>query len=52
MGGRPDGEAMGGQVRVMDRGKRGTWVMDMHSVHREPGGTRRNVGIQLAEWRF
>lgn len=22
VGGRPDGEAMGGQVRVMDRGKR------------------------------
>lgn len=26
-------------------------MIDTHSVHREPGGKRRNVRIQLAEWR-
>lgn len=52
VGGRPDGEAMGGQVRVMDRRKGGPWVIDTPSVHRGPGGKRRNVQIQLTEWRF
>lgn len=42
VGGRPDGEAVGGQIRVMDRKKRGA-LGDWQSGLREPRKTRRNV---------